>query len=172
MKRFVIAIIALLLLVGCKSKVMKELDRIEEEIATASTLDELTELSKEATSLMSFPTGELKYPDEGKELKRYGEIVELIQVRGNPFRKELRREKAENLQKSMREGGWNDATVTLLGDDEDILVISDPTIDEQYGRNTISWWDNVGSVFPYDRSIGLKKIIFRNDYGPVYTWEL
>lgn len=66
MKRFVIAIIALLLLVGCKSKVMKELDRIEKEIATASTLDELAELAEEATSLMYSPTDKWDYPAEGE----------------------------------------------------------------------------------------------------------
>ena len=102
-----------------------------------------------------------------KELDQYRKIVELVKVRRDTLLKEQRREFAEFMQKGMRESGWLDYTVTLLGDDEDILIISSSIMDEQMGKEFISDEESL----PICQALGFKKVIFTNDYGPVYTWE-
>lgn len=155
MKRFFIAAVVLLLLVGCKSKALRELDKIEAEIPNAATKD-LTELAWRVLNLWS----KYDYNLNEKEEKRRQEVHQIIM-------KEIRCKYAEDRQKHMREVGYFDFKVEILGDDKDILIYSSSFCTKEEGRLIAA---NPNAAKLWER-LGFQKVIFRNDHGRVYAWN-
>ncbi len=162
-KRVLIMGLVFILFGGCKSEVTRQLDEVEKRISLASTPKELEEIAGDLNSIYDAKNGRLNQ----NEKDRYYQLSSWMLEKNDTLLLSLRREYAQTIQKGMQENGWMNLTTKLLGDKENILVISGPLMDVYKGKMFSSDEETALGC----RMLGFKKVIFSNSLGPVYTWE-
>ncbi len=160
MKRFIIAAIALTLLIGCsKSEIMRDFDKIEAKIPRIVTGEDAHKLALENAQIaLTYGFAEF---DE-KEKKRYREIKSTLY-------KIIRCKFAEEAQEALREDGYVGLEMETIGNDKDILVIFCHGLagEIQYVR-----LEQDEGLFRTCEMLGFKRIVFKNDSGVVDAKEL
>lgn len=181
MKRFIVAALAIVLLAGCKSQVTRELDEVEQRIAAISVeefkdgdterdlngiaeeIKGLWDVSKDLFEIHDKQDGELSEKEEAQYLKLKSWIV----AKDDTLRQEARRVYARKYQKDMREDGHLEFTTQLLGDEEDILMLTDSDFPKAVA---VEVGNNEG-LRSFWRTLKFRKIIFANRFGPIHSVE-
>lgn len=181
MKWFIITAIALMLLVGCKSKVFREFDGIQQRIAAISveefkdgdTGEDLNGIAEEIQTLWDISKDLFNIHDEqdgnlsGKEEAQYQKLSAWILAKDDTLRREARRVYARKYQKDMREDGHLEFSTQLLGDEEDILMLTDSDFPKAVA---VEVGNNEG-LRSFWRTLKFRKIIFANRFGPIHSIE-
>jgi len=155
MKQWIIAAVVLLLLIDCKSRVLRELDKIEAEIPNAIITEDLGKLFHKAVDL------DANYNFNEKERTRYREVWLVLM-------KAARCKFAKDFQRLMREHGYSGCRARVVGHDEDILVVSLSSHCKKEDVYLLAKDPNV--TLAWGR-VEFRKVILRNSYGTIYTWK-